>query len=167
MFRIALLLQSETLQLQIYGILRVKPNFFTQNCVLILKLFCKLLIMNDLNIKEIREKLGVSQETLAEMVGVHPRTIQNWESGTKIPKSKHAILRDLVLKPQNYAGGEQQNVHGDNINGNNVTVHKTDTDKLLEILASKEQSLAKAQEHIDKLLEIIGNLTKGNGNGNC
>ena len=46
--------------------------------------------MNDLNIKEIREKLGVSQETLAEMVGVHPRTIQNWESGTKIPKSKHA-----------------------------------------------------------------------------
>ena len=102
--------------------------------------------MNDLNIKEIREKLGVSQETLAEMVGVHPRTIQNWESGTKIPKSKHAILRDLVLKPQNYAGGEQQNVNGDNINGNNVTVHKTDTDKLLEILASKEQSLAKAQE---------------------
>lgn len=117
--------------------------------------------MNDLNIKEIREKLGVSQETLAEMVGVHPRTIQNWESGTKIPRSKHAILRDLVLKPQNYAGGEQQNVHGDNINGNNVTVHKTDTDKLLEILASKEQSLAKAQEHIDKLLEMIGNLTKG------
>lgn len=117
--------------------------------------------MNDLNIKEIREKLGVSQETLAKMVGVHPRTIQNWESGTKIPKSKHAILRDLVLKPQNYAGGEQQNVNGDNINGNNVTVHKTDTDKLLEILASKEQSLAKAQEHIDKLLEIIGNLTKG------
>lgn len=117
--------------------------------------------MNDLNIKEIREKLSVSQETLAEMVGVHPRTIQNWESGTKIPKSKHAILRDLVLKPQKYAGGEQQNVNGDNINGNNVTVHKTDTDKLLEILASKEQSLAKAQEHIDKLLEIIGNLTKG------
>ena len=117
--------------------------------------------MNDLNIKEIREKLGVSQETLAEMVGVHPRTSQNWESGTSIPKSKHAILRDLVLKPQNYAGGEQQNVNGDNINGNNVTVHKTDTDKLLEILASKEQSLAKAQEHIDKLLEIIGNLTKG------
>lgn len=36
--------------------------------------------MNDLNIKEIREKLGVSQETLAEMVGVHPRTIQNYRA---------------------------------------------------------------------------------------
>lgn len=121
--------------------------------------------MNDLDVKKIREELGLSQEALAEKVGVHPRTVQNWESGSKIPKSKHAILRDLILKPQTYAGGgEQQNVNGDNINGNNVTVHNSDTDKLLELLASKEQSLAKAQEHIDKLLEIIGNITK-NGSG--
>lgn len=117
--------------------------------------------MNDLDIKKIRERLGISQETLAEMVGVHPRTIQNWESGTTIPKSKHAILRDLVLKPQRYAGGgEQTNTNGNNINGNNVTVNPVDMDKLLEILSLKEASLAKAQEHIDKLLGIIGNLTK-------
>lgn len=123
--------------------------------------------MNDLDIREIREKLGVSQESLAEMIGVHPRTIQNWESGSTIPKSKHAILRDLVIKPQQYAGGEQSNVNGNNINGNNVTVNnQPDTiEKLLDILAMKEASLAKAQEHIDKLLGIIGNITqKGNSN---
>ena len=126
-----------------------------------------LLIMNDLDIKKIREQLGVSQEALAKMVGVHPRTVQNWESGTTIPKSKHAILRDLVLKPQHYAGGgEQTNVHGNNINGNNVTVNPGDSiEQLLEIISMKEASLTKAQEHIDKLLEIIGNLTKGNNNG--
>lgn len=118
--------------------------------------------MNDLDIKKIREELGVSQEQLAEMVGVHSRTIQNWESGSTIPKSKHAILRDLVVKPQRYAGGgEQTNVHGNNINGNNVTVNQPDTmGKLMEILAMKETSLTKAQEHIDKLLEIIGNITR-------
>ena len=122
--------------------------------------------MNDLDIKKIREKLGISQEQLAEMVGVHTRTVQNWESGSTIPKSKHAILRDLVLKPQRYAGGgEQTNVNGNNINGNNVTINPADMDKLLEILSMKEASLVKAQEHIDKLLEIIGNLTKGNNNG--
>ena len=109
--------------------------------------------------------MGISQEQLAEMVGVHPRTVQNWESGSTIPKSKHAILRDLVVKPQRYAGGgEQTNVNGNNINGNNVTVNPADMDKLLEILSMKEASLVKAQEHIDKLLEIIGNLTKGNNN---
>ncbi|MBR4860129.1 MAG: helix-turn-helix domain-containing protein [Alphaproteobacteria bacterium] len=120
-----------------------------------------------MDIKKIREKLGISQEQLAEMVGVHPRTVQNWESGSTIPKSKHAILRDLVLKPQRYAGGgEQTNVNGNNINGNNVTVTPGDSiDKILEILSMKEASLVKAQEHIDKLLEIIGNLTKGNING--
>ena len=118
--------------------------------------------MNDLDVKKIREKLGLSQESLAEMVGVHPRTIQNWESGSTIPKSKHAILRDLMIKPQRYAGGgEQNNIHGNNINGNNVTVNQPDTmDKLLELLSMKEASLVKAQEHIDKLLEIISNMTK-------
>lgn len=122
--------------------------------------------MNDLDIKKIRESLGLSQEQLAEMVGVHPRTVQNWESGSKIPKSKHGILRNLVLKPQRYAGGgEQNNVHGNNINGNNVTVNQPDTmDELLKILQMKEASLARAQEHIGKLLEIISNITKGNNN---
>ena len=69
------------------------------------------------------------------------------------------------LSSQRYAGGgEQTNVNGNNINGNNVTVNPADMDKLLEILSMKEASLVKAQEHIDKLLEIIGNLTKGNNN---
>lgn len=64
--------------------------------------------MNDLDIKNIRGKLGVSQEKLAEMVGVSPRTIQNWESGSKIPTSKHAILRSLLIDPKfetQYSGG--------------------------------------------------------------
>lgn len=116
--------------------------------------------MNEFDIKKIREELNVSQEKLAEMLGVHPRTVQNWESGTTIPKAKHVILRELVLKQQKYAGGaEQSNINGDNINGNNVTVNKTNTERLLDLLASKEQSLAKAQEHIDKLLVIIDRLT--------
>ena len=88
--------------------------------------------MNEFDIKKIREQLNVSQEKLAEMLGVHPRTVQNWESGTTIPKAKHAMLRDLMLKQHQYAGGaEQSNVNGDNINGNNVTVNnKPDTARL-------------------------------------
>jgi len=67
--------------------------------------------MNDLDVKNIRNKLCISQEKLAEMVGVSPRTIQNWESGSKIPTSKHAILRSLILDPKTetqYVGGENE-----------------------------------------------------------
>lgn len=66
----------------------------------------------------------------------------------------------LLLGEGSMLRADQQNINGDNINANKVTVHKNNTDKLLELLANKEHSLAKAQEHIDKLLEIIGKLAK-------
>ena len=71
-----------------------------------------LLIMSEINIKDLRNNLGISQELLAKMIGVSPRTVQNWEAGSKIPNSKHAILRELtnksvtVREPQMYYGGE-------------------------------------------------------------
>lgn len=52
--------------------------------------------MNNINIKKIREKLNISQEKLAETIGVSIRTIQNWESGCKIPATKDAILHNLL-----------------------------------------------------------------------
>ena len=73
---------------------------------------CIYLCMSEINIKNIREKLGLSQEELARKVGVSPRTVQNWEAGRVIPKSKHEILLKIesgesaILKPQQYSGGE-------------------------------------------------------------
>ncbi len=70
--------------------------------------------MNDLfNIKAIREKLHVSQEEFAKMLGVSSRTVQNWERGKKVPDSKRELLCKLEasakmenrLKPQQYYGG--------------------------------------------------------------
>lgn len=51
--------------------------------------------MSDLDIKEIRKKLNISQTKFAEMLGVHLRTVQNWESGGVIPQVKTTILRNL------------------------------------------------------------------------
>lgn len=115
--------------------------------------------MNELEVKEIREKMGLSQERFAKLLGVTARTVQNWESGGVIPQTKQEMLHGILLRSQSYFGGEQQNVNGDNIAGNNVTL-QTDTDKLLELLASKEASLAKAQEHIDRLMNLIDKMQK-------
>lgn len=63
---------------------------------LFFNVFCNYLFMSDLNIKEIRKNLGVSQEKLAEMLGVVRQTIRNWENGAIIPQSKRLILANLL-----------------------------------------------------------------------
>lgn len=116
----------------------------------------------DLNQGEIASKIGVKDTYLSDVL--NGRADFNDTLRTKI----YEVFSDVQaeLSSQRYAGGgEQTNVNGNNINGNNVTINPADMDKLLEILSMKEASLVKAQEHIDKLLEIIGNLTKGNNNG--
>lgn len=115
--------------------------------------------MNELEIKDVRKKMGVSQERFAKVLGVTSRTIQNWESGGSIPNSKKEKIHEIIDQAQMYFGGEQNNVNGDNITGGNVTIHKTDTDRLLDLLENVEASLAKALEQNDKLLAIISNLT--------
>lgn len=66
--------------------------------------------MNDIDIKALRKQLGLTQEELAKRLGVHARTVQNWESGTLIPDSKRKLLRlftNTELNPQQaHYGGE-------------------------------------------------------------
>lgn len=50
------------------------------------------------DVRAVREKLNLKQEELATMLGVHLRTIQNWESGTKIPEAKATLIRELEGK---------------------------------------------------------------------
>lgn len=55
--------------------------------------------MNDLDVMEIRERSGLTQEELAERMGVSSRTVQNWEAGGVIPgtKKKNLLLKREIL----------------------------------------------------------------------
>lgn len=74
--------------------------------------------MNDLiDVRAIREKVGISQEEFAKLLGVSSRTVQNWERGKTIPDSKREMLRKIAidktatpLKPQSYFGGDDGTV---------------------------------------------------------
>ena len=46
--------------------------------------------MNEVEVKEIREKMGISKERFAKLLGVTARTVQNWE-----PK----LDEDYILEP--------------------------------------------------------------------
>lgn len=66
-------------------------------------------------VQKIRKKYGYTQKRLAELIGVSEKTVQNWEYGKAIPKTKHQILREMLdrdhpdetpLRPAEYYGGD-------------------------------------------------------------
>lgn len=57
--------------------------------------------MNYLEIKENRKRLGLTQQELADLLGVSKNTIVNYEKGMKIPDSKIPILNKVLNKNTN------------------------------------------------------------------
>lgn len=52
--------------------------------------------MEGIDVKKIREKLGLTQTELADKIGVSRGTIVNYENGGVIPESKRSILNNLI-----------------------------------------------------------------------
>ena len=48
------------------------------------------------NVKSIRESVGFSQSKFAALIGVSPRTLQNWEQGHRHPTGPARVLLRLV-----------------------------------------------------------------------
>lgn len=46
---------------------------------------CAVHIPEEIDVRRIRKKLGMSQKVFAEYFGVNLRTIQDWEQGRRIP----------------------------------------------------------------------------------
>jgi putative transcriptional regulator len=52
-------------------------------------------------IRMVREQLHISQNQFALMIGVSPRTLQNWEQGRRKPEGPaNALLRVAVKNPK-------------------------------------------------------------------
>jgi putative transcriptional regulator len=51
--------------------------------------------------KAVREKLGLSQNEFAALIGISPRTLQNWEQGHRRPEgTARALLRVAECHPE-------------------------------------------------------------------
>jgi DNA-binding transcriptional regulator YiaG len=53
--------------------------------------------MNGAEIKSLRESVGLTQEDLAEIVGVSQPTLVDWEQGNKRPSQRRAERLRVVL----------------------------------------------------------------------
>ncbi|MES9990727.1 MAG: NadS family protein [Candidatus Thiodiazotropha sp.] len=55
----------------------------------------------DPEVKEIRERIGVSQEKFALLLGVSKRTVENWEQGRRHPTgAARSLLRIVEADPE-------------------------------------------------------------------
>ena len=55
----------------------------------------------ELAVKEIREKMGLTQFRFAMLIGVSKRTLENWEQGRRKPTGPaNALLRALKADPK-------------------------------------------------------------------
>ena len=53
-----------------------------------------------MNFREEREKIGISQKEFAELIGVSPAAVCQWEAGKTLPRGKTARLLSLIFRSQ-------------------------------------------------------------------
>lgn len=93
--------------------------------------------MNHLDIKKKRKELKLTQEELAEKVGVTRRTIVSYEKGALIPESTAKLLESLLFKARTLDTVAEPTVEY----GKNASAQ----DKLI---ASQEETIATLREEV-------------------
>lgn len=58
-------------------------------------------VLNTVDVKGLRERLGLTQNQFSGMIGVSIKTLQNWEQGRREPEGPaKALLRVVEKEPQ-------------------------------------------------------------------
>jgi putative transcriptional regulator len=58
-------------------------------------------VMTSVDVKALRERLGLTQNEFSGMIGVSIKTLQNWEQGRREPEGPaRALLRVVEKEPQ-------------------------------------------------------------------
>ena len=58
-------------------------------------------VLSTVNVKELRERLGLTQNEFSGMIGVSIKTLLNWEQGRREPEGPaKALLRVVEKEPQ-------------------------------------------------------------------
>lgn len=96
--------------------------------------------INALNIKQHRKKLNLTQQELADLIGVSKNTIVNYEKGMKIPESKIPILKKILYNENINIVLEEPELY------KQLTPIEIKIFELLDTIQEKEKEL----ENIDK-----------------
>lgn len=114
--------------------------------------------MNDLDVKKIRLDLGVSQEKLAEMLGVSLRTVQRWEQGECISFKNVAQLHKICHNSSQQKSEETAEQTQEIVSESKEIILKS-KEKEIELLekriADKEKQIELLEQQVADKNEII------------
>jgi hypothetical protein len=117
------------------------------------KRLCEFLVYLGIGQNKFEENVGLSRgfvnkltgnltlKTLDKILAKYPELNEDW-----LKTGEGKMLRPIV---------NQNNVEGDNIQGHNFTVNKSQVDKLIDMLSAKDEQISKSQEQIDRLIGVI------------
>lgn len=112
------------------------------------------------DIEKLRELLDMTQETFAEKLGVSARTIQNWEAGKVVPKSKFSVLRQMAAKfpHESFSLFEATGSPGAGY-GNDVGISSADLKRVLDEISEQRKdyiaALERKDSQIDRLISLL------------
>lgn len=112
------------------------------------------------DIEKLRNLLDLTQEAFAAKLGVSARTIQNWEAGKVVPKSKITILSQMAAKFPNesFSMFEATDSPGAGY-GNEVGISSEDLKRVLDEISSQREDfmaeLERKDSQIDRLLSLL------------
>lgn len=113
------------------------------------------------DIEKLRSLLDMTQETFASRLGVSSRTIQNWESGKVIPKSKLTVLRELAAKFPNesFTLFEATDSPGAGVGNEATGISSVDLKRILDEMDAQRKAymsqIDKKDQQIESLIKML------------
>lgn len=112
--------------------------------------------MNNLELKNRRKEIGLTQQELADLLGVSKNTIVNYEKGLKIPESKIPLLIKTLYENNNIYKDEKVNIVNEpqeeyqKITGFDKKIIET-----IDKITAKQDELIKTNSNSEKYKTIL------------
>lgn len=114
------------------------------------------IIMSNFDVKQLRNRMGLTQEQFANHIGSATRTVSKWEEGAPISRSRLVYLKRLaeaVDRGETVVASTRRrakNESDDTVNRLEITLERT-----LGALENAQKALATSQQHVTQLIEAL------------